>query len=570
MLTLARRSEQRAPSGRVLGRRRPGRRVLAALTALASATGLAVVAGPGSVGASSHVAPKDGVTPFPAPAWVDTVGSVALSSPTTGTIGGQSVIAFGTESGYLYVMNAQTGAELPGWPQPVEPQDGVPTAVESSPTIAYLDGPSAPPTIIVGAGSTYVAHQQGGLVAFNANGTVRFRFQTQDVFGEWNNATTPDGYREAVFSTPAIGDVTGNGEQDIVFGSWDHRLYALTPQGRLVKGFPLDTQDTIWSSPALYHLRGSSRTEDIIVGGDASGRAGCYGGFLTDYTYRQGAPQIVWQHCENQTIWSSPAIGVINTTGRPAVVVGTGFGETPPYKSASFQMFAFYGDNGSAVPGWPVATAGPAFGSPAIGTLAGSNTPDIVDTSWCTTCTANGGSSMVYAWNGYGQQVWSQTLAQPNDFASPVLADLTGSGGNDVVVGSSGGLYALDGSNGAFMFGGSQSSPINSCSVLNSVAVENVPGSGAGSGWHLFEACGGPKEVTATGYLYDYPLPATPGSVPPWPAWRGGAGQFGFASSTLPLLRRAAVLRAERAIGARAKAKSRAAAIRSSARPTSR
>ena len=35
---------------------------------------------------------------------------------------------------------------------------------------------------------------------------------------------------------------------------------------------------------------------------------------------------------------------------------------------------------------------------------------------------------MVYAWQGSGKLVWSQTLIGPNDFASPVLVDLTGSG----------------------------------------------------------------------------------------------------------------------------------------------
>lgn len=185
---------------------------------------------------------------FPAPAWVDTVGPVALSSPTTGVIDGVPVVAFGSENGELYVVDARTGKDLPGWPRPVDIAGRSPTAVESSPTIAYLDGPSGPPTIVVGAGSTYVADQQGGLIAFNANGSVRFVFHTKDVFDEWHPGAV-DGYDNGVVSTPAIGDVTGDGQQDIVFGSWDHRLYALTPSGTLVKGFPVDNEDTIWSSP---------------------------------------------------------------------------------------------------------------------------------------------------------------------------------------------------------------------------------------------------------------------------------------------------------------------------------
>ena len=479
-----------------------------------------------------------GSGPFPAPTWVDTVGPLALSSPTTGVLDGQPVVAFGSESGYLYVVNARTGANLPGWPQPVELAPGAPSAIESSPTFAYLDGPDRPPLIVVGAGSTYVANQQGGLVAFHPDGTVAFEFHTQDVFNEWKPTGKPGGYDNGIISTPAVGDVTGSGQLDLVFGSWDHELYALTAAGKLVPGFPVNNLDTIWSSPALVHLRGAAGTEDIIVGSDASGRGGCYGGFLTDYTYQHGGPHMVWQHCMNQTIWSSPAVGVIDATGQPAVVVGTGFGEPPPYKSDSYHLFAFYAATGQPVPGWPVTTSGPSFGSPAIGMLPGSTTPAVVDTSWCTACSSgpNGaGTSEVSAWASDGKLLWTQRLGGADDLSSPVLVDLTGTGVNDVLVGSGDGMVPLSGSDGSFMFGTSATNAINPCSMLNTAAVDDVPGTGPGSGWHVFEACGGPHQVTGTGTLYDYPLPATPATPPPWPSWRGGdANHDGVATWSLP------------------------------------
>ena len=146
------------------------------------------------------------------------------------TIDGVETVDFGSEDGELYVVDATTGANLPGGAQQVRLSGGAPSAIESSPTVAYLDGPNRPPSIIVGAGSTYVADQQGGLVAFNANGKVRFTFHTKDTFNEWSGGTDPKpiGFDNSVFSTPAVGDLTGNGQQDIVFGAWDHDLYALT------------------------------------------------------------------------------------------------------------------------------------------------------------------------------------------------------------------------------------------------------------------------------------------------------------------------------------------------------
>src|SRR5260221_2155704 len=56
---------------------------------------------------------------FPAPSWVDTVGPIALSSPTVATIDGVPAVVFGSENGELYVVDAASGANLPGWPQPV-------------------------------------------------------------------------------------------------------------------------------------------------------------------------------------------------------------------------------------------------------------------------------------------------------------------------------------------------------------------------------------------------------------------------------------------------------------------
>ena len=476
--------------------------------------------------------PSSETTSYPAPTWIDTIGPIALSSPTIATIDGIEAVVFASQDGMLYVVDASTGLSLPGWPQPVNLSGNQPTAIESSPTVAYLDGPRKPPTIIVGAGSTYVKDQQGGLVAFRENGTVRFTFHTLDIFNEWTGAANPApiGYDNGVFSTPAVGDLTGNGQDDIVFGSWDHRLYALTPKGTLVPGFPIDTEDTIWSSPALAHVRGKPSRSDIFIGGDASGRLGCHGGFVYDVTYVRHRPKIVWQHCEAQTIWSSPAVGAINATGQLAVVVGTGFGIPPPYQAGSDRVFAFYARDGATVPGWPVTTAGPAFGSPAIGRIGTSATPAVVDTSWCTRCAASPGTSMVYAWSGSGTKLWSQSLQGAQDFSSPILVDLTGSGENDVLVGSAGGLYPLDGGTGSFMFGTTEASAINTCSVQTAPAVADVP-SGPGAGWHLFEACGGPHELIATGRLFDYPLPQVPASAPPWPMWRGSPQHDGTSPS---------------------------------------
>jgi hypothetical protein len=480
--------------------------------------------------ASAHVvASVDGPgNDFPASNWRADIGKVAFSSPTIAEIDNQRVLVIGSLTGYVYVMNAANGDELPGWPKPVDIVAGHPTAVDSSPAVAYLDGPTKPPTIIVGAGSLFVPNQEGGVEAFWASGAVRFIFHTKATFNEWGSAGG-GAYDNSVFASPAVGDIRGDGQLDIVFGSYDHYIYALQPDGQEVPGFPMNNTDTIWSSPALFDVTGTGK-DDIYTGADATGLDGCHGGWLYDIRYVDGAPRIVWRDCRPQAFWSSPAIGVINDTGRAAVVIGTSWDTAYTSHDASNLVYAFYAATGLAVPGWPVHTNGPTFGSPAIGSLNGSSQEDVVDSS-CAHCAGTPGpqEGTVEAWTGTGQHLWTATLNQYEVLGSPVLVDLTHSGGNDVVIGNTYGMYLLSGRTGGFIYGtGLVRAPYSNspkplaftCAVENSAAVTDVPG----QGWRLFDACGGPD---ATGYVYSYPFAVAPADPPAWPEFRMDATHDG-------------------------------------------
>jgi hypothetical protein len=447
-----------------------------------------------------------------------------MSSPVVATIDGVSAVILATLSGEIYVVDAKSGRELPGWPQWVHINSLTPTAVDSSPAVAYLDGPDRPPSIIVGAGSLWRPDQQGGLEAFYASGKVRFVFQTQRTFNPWSR-TGPNDYSDPVFATPAVGDITGTGQLDIVFGSYDHNIYALQPNGHLVPGFPIQRADTIGSSPTLADISHTGR-DDMIMGGDSSGLDGCHGGWIVDYRYGTSAPQLLWQRCIGQTVWSSPTVGILNSTGRPAVVVGTSF--YSGYRSAaSNEIIAVYADNGRNVPGWPVTADGPTFGSPAIGRINGQMA--VVSTS-CATC--SNGPAVVSAWSGSGHRIWSRVFdAHHKVTSSPILVDLTGGrdDGNDVVVGAARGLYVLAGDNGKILSlsGAKQPALESGCDTSSSAAVAYVPDT-RGNGWMLYFACGGP---TAPGTLVAYPFPIAPAASnpPAWPEWRANADRTGIA-----------------------------------------
>jgi hypothetical protein len=473
-----------------------------------------------TVGPSTPVAGIDvrldvaGSFTWPAAVWRSPTGSIAQSSPTIGTYDGMTIAAVGSENGMVYVVDAATGRELPGWPSAMAAPPGQHAAVESSPAIAFLAGKHGPPSIVVGSGSTWVHNSIGEVEAFSITGKKEWVFHV---------AAAP-GTAVGVISSPAIGDVTGNGQDDIVFGSWDHRIYALTPGGAVVPGFPFNNADTIWSSPALYRMPGQ-RLDDIFLGSDASGLDGCVGGWIGDYRYVKGTVVPVWRDCEPQAIWSSPAIGMLE--GQLAVVIGTSF-YYQPFPAGTDEVIALRASNGSVLPGWPAKTAGPVLGSPAIGKI-GPGVRGVVDISWVCSgprpadCAPPKGenASMAYAWNADGTLRWADKLLGAQSFASPVLVPLQGETSSDVLVGTTNGLYPINGANGRFLDHATPSSAINNgCEVLNAPAVAQVAGS-----WSVIEGCGGP--AGRPGEITSYTLMDQPPIDPAWPMFRDNLSHTG-------------------------------------------
>src|SRR5690606_36330362 len=110
-----------------------------------------------------------------------------LSSPTLGDVDGDGIddIAIGGLDGWVRVYRAD-GSTI--WERPaIVRGSSTPTAVDSSPTIADLDGDGAN-EVIVGAVSNWVPNQHGGLVVFDRHGNIRWNWAGQDIFHMWNAA----------------------------------------------------------------------------------------------------------------------------------------------------------------------------------------------------------------------------------------------------------------------------------------------------------------------------------------------------------------------------------------------
>ena len=146
-------------------------------------------------------------------------------------------------------------------------------------------------------------------------------------------------YADASMSSPAYGDVTGDGHNEIVVGGMDGRLSILTTSGGVVGRHTIGP-GAIHSSPTLVDLDGNG-VLDIVVGtthGDVVGlRAN------GSEIFRQRTCGTPGKPCD---IYASIAVGDIDNDSRPEIVVGGGH-----------HLHAFE-TNGNYVAGFPVETFG--------------------------------------------------------------------------------------------------------------------------------------------------------------------------------------------------------------------
>ena len=246
--------------------------------------------------------------------------------------------------------------------------------------------------------------------------------------GDWDN--------KGVFSSPAVGDIDGDGDKEVVVGSYSHNIWAWHYEGGVVAGWPFNNGDTVWSSPAIGDLDLDGQNE-VVIGADCWSGPNWYprGGLIWAF---KGNGQVMkgWPKSTAQVIWSSPAIGDIDGDGFPEVVVGTGHYWT---NVAGNRVYALR-YNGTDLPGWPVETGDNLFSSPALGDVDHDGRLEVA---------IGGNDGYLYLIDDNGGIIWKQGLYEGDDvLSSPAIGDLDGDGEMEIIVGTYGKLaiWNADGS----------------------------------------------------------------------------------------------------------------------------
>lgn len=210
-----------------------------------------------------------------------------------------------------------------------------------------------------------------------------------------------------VNSSPALGDLDGDGALEIVVGSDNHKVYAWKPDGTLMPGWPVTTGDAVRSSPALADIDGDGRL-DVIVGS--------YDNKVYIWNYN-GSLLAGWPAVTGSVVYSSPAVGDIDGDQRPEIIVG----------SFDNNVYAWNAD-GTLVRGWPKPTGLFVYSSPALADITGDGRVDVI---------VGTDNNRVFAWHGDGREIEGWPTATEHVVpSSPAIGDIDRDGSLDIVVAS--------------------------------------------------------------------------------------------------------------------------------------
>ena len=228
---------------------------------------------------------------------------------------------------------------------------------ESSPTLADVTGDGVPEIVLATADGSIRA--LSGRTARPVRGWPRHMADT----GLAAIRRRIGAYRKGFEASPAVGDIAGGRLPEVVAAGLDGKVYAWDRRGRRVKGFPVGIDLTrpaadgrldaaIYASPALADLDGDGKLDIVVGAADQkiyawNGRGQRLAGWPVLARDPQGGVA---------KILSSPAIGDLNGDHSPDVVEGTAevYGSTP---STTGRVYAFSA-RGQPLPGWPVKPEG--------------------------------------------------------------------------------------------------------------------------------------------------------------------------------------------------------------------
>lgn len=413
---------------------------------------------------------------------------------------------------------------LPGFPL------AMPGSGESSPVLADMNND--------GIFEIVIADSSGNVHAYDSTGTDIEGWPASTLPAPaWRDEQTLPGVaplREGIIATVAVGDLDGDGTNEVVAGGQNGNVYAWHQDGSTVAGFPVQTERPavfdrthVWDqgiagAPTLYDLDGDGALEVLVAGLDQQLYVWDAGGApWGPYPVAVCAPEL----CDiaGARIINSPTVGDVDGDGDIEIALGTNEAVNGGNSSISYLLDA---TTGLAEPGWPLRESGlineagllPVVGEGHPGSMAFADldgdgdlevaSPIMLGQSPIYHHDGTVALELPYFLGGYGA---GHNTTQPSFVQmtnNPSFGDMTGDGIPDYVIGGAGAYYlialplvsaiewqnvvgAWDGATGAMLPGWPRQ--IEDLQFLVAPAIADITGDGAaeavmGSAGYLLHA----------------------------------------------------------------------------------
>jgi hypothetical protein len=305
-------------------------------------------------------------------------------------LAGRDIIAGSRDTKEVYVFD-YLGNTLAGWPQPLE------NPIRAALSVGDIDGDGELEIVAVDEYGVIYAWEKSGAEHYDGD----------------SNPTTPGVLFRLpgcsfMYSSPALADMDGDGDDDIVIGSQSDELYVINGQGVVLPGWPVPLPNDISGCPAVGDIDGDGGGDLEVVVNTWSGdvRAFHHDGSLM---YQKWFPNQVY-------FGPSPALGDLNGDGKLEMLL----------PSANRKLYCIQYD-GSNLPGWPIDYTDQLYteSSPVIADMDGDGNPDVI---------LGNETKLLNAWDSSGMLLDGFPLSTDDAMrAVPTVDDVDGDGDVELI-----------------------------------------------------------------------------------------------------------------------------------------